>query len=276
MDDVSMREVSLEGFKTDDHKNAFDVWNKMSKKQFKYIFSSFEENKFLLECLNSKRIFSILDYGCATGYLKRYLDLIGGGEINYTGLDLSKKSIEIAKKCYDTGNFFTGTSTSQLTEKYDLVYSRDVIVHQKEPWKLISELASKTKKNLILRLRTRDKGETVLDSEKSCQLQYNEHWLPYIVLNYEEFINHLRKIGFKFIKTNRSYKVAGGQNSRYVEKSLYLKKTGTSETSIFASYENNQSTSTDIIETFNLEGHNYLDKKKYLTMFYKILNKLGI
>jgi len=60
------------------------------------------------------------------------------------------------------------------------------------------------------------------------------------------------------------------------QKSLYLKKTGTSETSVFASYENNQSTSTDIVETFNLEGHYYIHKKKYLTMFYKFLDKLGI
>ena len=64
----------FEGWKSEEHKITFDVWNKMSKSQFKYIFSSFEENKYLLETIGNKEE-SLLDYGCSSGYLKRYLNL---------------------------------------------------------------------------------------------------------------------------------------------------------------------------------------------------------
>ena len=159
-------------------------------------------------------------------------------------------------------------------KKYDLVYSRDTILHQNDPWKFIEQLASKTKKNLILRLRTRDKGATLLDVQNSCQLIKGEYWVPYIVLNYDEFLNNLKKLGLKFIKINRSYTVLGGYNKRFFFFFLYLKETGTSETSVLASFENNGSK--DLIETFVLAGHNFLKKKKFTTLFYKTLNKINI
>ena len=159
-------------------------------------------------------------------------------------------------------------------KKYDFVYSRDTILHQIDPWKFLEQLASKTKKNLILRLRTRDKGATLLDVQNSCQLIKGDYWVPYIVLNYDEFLNNLKKLGFKFIKINRSYTVLGGYNKRFLERSLYLKETGTSETSVLASFESNRSK--DLIETLALEGHNLFKKKKITTLYYKILNKINL
>jgi len=263
----------LKGWKSKEHKNVFDTWNKMSNSQFNYIFSSFEENKYLLESLKFNKELSLLDYGCASGYLKRFLKLKNKNKILYNGLDISEKSIEIAKNKYGKEYYFN-KELELPKEKYDLVYSRDVILHQNNPWNFIEKLAAKTKNELILRLRTRDKGDTFLDTEKSCQLIPGEYWVPYIVLNYNEFINFLRKLGFKNIKINRSYEVLGGYNGRFLEKSLYLKETGTSETSVIASLKNKDSN--NLIETFNLEGHNYSKEKKYTSIFYKILNKLNI
>ena len=263
----------FKGWLSDEHKDTFDVWNKMSRCQFNYIFSSFEENKYLLENLNKNEIDSILDYGCSSGYVKRYLNLKNFNNVKYNGFDISEKSVTIAKKKYGE-NFFFNDASQILDKKYDLVYSRDTILHQPNPWKFIDEIVSKTKKKLILRLRTRDFGNTLLDVDKSCQLIAGEYWVPYIVLNFEEFINYLSTKGFKSIKANRSYSKLGGHNSRFLEKSLYLKKTGTSETSIVASYE--AENLKGIEETFNLEGHNYLKQKKYLSIFYKILNKLRV
>ncbi|MDC3054058.1 class I SAM-dependent methyltransferase [bacterium] len=262
----------FEGWKSEEHKITFDVWNKMSKSQFKYIFSSFEENKYLLETIGNKEE-SLLDYGCSSGYLKRYLNLKNKKKINYTGFDISEKSIKIAKEKYGENNFFDNLSALPK-KKYDLVYSRDTILHQIDPWKFLEQLASKTKKNLILRLRTRDKGATLLDVQNSCQLIKGDYWVPYIVLNYDEFLNNLKKLGFKFIKINRSYTVLGGYNKRFLERSLYLKETGTSETSVLASFERNGSK--DLIETLALEGHNLFKKNKITTLYYKILNKINL
>lgn len=263
------------GWKSQDHKDFFDVWNLMSKSQFNYLFSSFEENKYLVDCLKKDKINSILDYGCASGYLKRYLTLIGKKKIEYNGYDISEISINHAKKNYGENIFFSKASELKKN-KYDLVYSRDTVLHQEDPWKFIDNLVEKTKKKLILRLRTRDHGETQMDSNISCQLIPGDHWVPYMILNYNEFLDKLKKIGFNHIRINRSYTSLGGKNNRYLEKSLYLKKTGTSETSVLASFENDQSSSSNVLETFNLEGHNYFETKKYLTLFFKFLNKLKI
>ena len=122
-------------------------------------------------------------------------------------------------------------------KKFDIVYSRDTVLHQKDPWKFIDDLILKVKKHLILRLRTRNKGETILDLNRSCQLVPGEKWVPYIVLNYNELIQYLKKYNFKLISTNRSKVVLGGKNNRFLDKALYLKETEGAETSIFASYE---------------------------------------
>ena len=90
------------------HTTTHDFWNKISKSCMKYMFSSFEENKFLINCLKKNQNLSVLDYGCASGYLKRFLGLYFNSNLKYTGVDLSIKSIELAKKNYGDG-FFTDT-----------------------------------------------------------------------------------------------------------------------------------------------------------------------
>ena len=268
-----------EGFKSDEHKNNFDVWNKMSRNYFKYVFSSFEENRYLIDYQSPNSKFTLLDYGCSSGYLKRYLNFFYGKNCIYNGYDISKESIDLAKKLYGKENFFDETDYIQNNDlrnkKYDIVYSRDTVLHQKEPWKFIDELVSKVNKRLILRLRTRNKGDTILDISNSCQIYANDKWIPYLVLNYNELIDYLKKFNFKFIITNRSKTILGGKYNRYLDKSLYLKKTEGAETSILASFEENLSQKS-LIETYKLEGHAYLKEKYFQTIFYKILNRLKI
>ena len=260
-----------------EHTHSFDFWNKVSKSCMKFMFSSFEENKYLIDCLKKNKNQSVLDYGCASGYVKRFLNFYFDSKLKYTGIDISTKSIELAKKNY--GNeFFTVPEyeNSEIkSKKFDIVYSRDTIMHQEEPWKFITTLISKTNNFLILKLRTRDNGPTDLNVENSCQMQPGELWAPYIILNYDELLEFLKKNNFKFIKTNRSYSMLAGNNLRYLDKSLYYKKTGTAFTSVIASFENNTSEN-KLIEQFNLEGDNFFKEKKFLTIFYKILNKMRI
>ena len=279
MNNLIKKNEFLDGWKSIEHKKTFDVWNKMSKSYFKYIFSSFEENKYLLKYLSQKKKSSILDYGCSSGYLKRFLNLNFGEKFDYTGYDISEQSIKLAKQLYGN-DYFLDEDDYKLNntfknKKFDLVYSRDTVLHQKDPWKFICELVSKVKKTIILRLRTRNHGNTILDIEKSCQLVSGEKWVPYIVLNYQELIQFLQKFNFKFIMTNRSKTILGGKNNRYLDKSLYYKNTEGAETSIIASYDEDIEKE-KLIETHSLEGHDFLKKNYFKTTFFKILNRLNI
>ncbi len=251
----------------------------MSSNYFRYVFSSFEENKYLLNYQSVKNEFTILDYGCSSGYLKRFLNFFYGKNYTYNGYDISKESVNLAKKLYGEENFFSEDEYLQNDDlrkkKYDIVYSRDTVLHQKEPWKFIDELVSKVKKKLILRLRTRNKGDTILDIQNNYQVYANESKIPYLVLNYNELIQYLKKLNFKFIVTNRSTTILGGKYNRYLDKSLYLEETESAETSILASFEKNLNQK-NLIETHNLEGHKYLKEKYFKTLFYKVLNRLKI
>ena len=86
----------LHGIKLNTH--SYDFWNKVSKSCMKFMFSSYEENKYLIDCLKKNKNQSVLDYGCASGYVKRFLNFYFGSKLKYTGIDISTKSIELAKK----------------------------------------------------------------------------------------------------------------------------------------------------------------------------------
>ena len=131
-----------------------------------------------------------------------------------------------------------------------------------------------SKKALILRLRTRDYGDTVLDIKNSCQLNYEDFWMPYIVLNFDELIDFLldhEKVAS--IKVNRSYMVLGGQNNRYLPKDLFYKKTGTSETSLLIKiYDGKEKRKKNIIIENNIEGQNYLYMKRRKALLLRIIS----
>ncbi|OPY86535.1 MAG: hypothetical protein A4E72_01657 [Syntrophus sp. PtaU1.Bin208] len=68
-----------------------------------------------------------------------------------------------------------------------------------------------SKDAVILRLRTRDVGDTVFDSEISCQLHWDKYWIPYIVLNTDERIRRISTHeDVKRIVLSRHYEVLGG------------------------------------------------------------------
>ena len=62
----------------------------------------------------------------------------------------------------------------------------------------------------------------------------------------------------------------------FLDKNLYLKKTGTAETVIILSIDGNIKEEFKLYESSNIEGHNYLKKHTYRHMFFKVLNKFYI
>lgn len=193
-------------------------------------------NEFMLmnEFIPRDKRVRLLDVGCATGEVSRYFKY-AHPNIDYIGCDISKVAIERAKIKYPKGNFFVtdfGLSQAKNTEP-DYLFCRDVIIHQKDPFNFLRLLYSIPKKGIILRLRTRDAGETVLDIEKSCQLNYGM-WAPYMILNCDEIISHLTSIKkISKIVFVKNYMPLGGSNFRYLPKDCYLESTGTSETAMY-------------------------------------------
>lgn len=262
-----------------EHFDAYNFWNKISDSYFKYLYGSFKENQYLLNILRDDKL-NVAEIGCAVGYGKRFLNLNKLKNL-YVGYDISNESIKNAKLLYGDELFHhideNNLSEQIISKPFDVVYSRDTVPHQVDPYNFLNELIKMTKKHLILRLRTRDTGETILNHELSCQLQPGDEWAPYIVLNYDELINFLKKTNrVTRIEVNRSYVVLGGQNFRYLEKALYMKKTKTAETSMNITFDNRKESPIEIIETFDLEGHDYIKAKKIRTLFYKILNRIKI
>ena len=163
------------------------------------------ENKYLLSIIKNTTL-NIGEIGCANGYLKRFLDL-NKCYNPYKGFDISEQAIKNAKKFYGENYFHLINENDKLKiinkKKFDIIYSRDTVPHQKDPYKFLEELISITSKFLILRLRTRNFGKTQLDYNLSCQLQPGDIWAPYIILNYSEFLNYLKSK--KNIKSLISY-----------------------------------------------------------------------
>ena len=68
-------------------------------------------------------------------------------------------------------------------------------LHQTDPYFFIDNLIHKTKNILIIELKTRDKGETILDTNYSCQI-VDGVWIPYIVLNLDELKDFYQIINY--------------------------------------------------------------------------------
>lgn len=271
------------GWNSTDHLNNFNIWNNYSNSYFNFVFGSFFENKILINILKKKKFnSSIIDYGCSSGYLLRYINKQNKKFLkkNYLGVDISQFAINFAKKKYGEGYFkFIEKNNEKIDKKFDIVYSRDTVLHQTEPYLFLKKLINLSNSHIILRLRTKDTGDSIINPEISAQMHYDKFWMPYIVLNYDELIDYIKS--FKEVHSiisNRSYEVLGGNNHRYLPKDLYFSSAGGSETSIIITKknENMKDTSFILTEKFEEEGHVYFRNHKKKFLYYKVLNKLGI
>ncbi len=261
---------------------AFDFWNKRSDLDFNYAYGCFSEQQYLLE--SSKIIDNpeIVDIGSATGTTYRFLrNKIGSSGFSYKGIDISMPVIERARVLYPEVNFLKSHGESPyeiLRSKSDIVYSRDTVLHQENPYEFLDQLLEITERFLIIRLRTRDDGDTEFDISKSCQLHYDSFWMPYIVLNIEELIAHIKKNkNVVKIKINRSYEVLGGQNNRFLPKDLYFKKTGTAETSMMIELDSSkQDGDIELIYDDKIEGQELIKRNRwtYKSIIIRLISKL--
>lgn len=224
----------------DEHARLFDRRSALPSRSLIRDYESFSDVHLLNERLREMEKTQLLEVGCATGEFSRYLQL-KHPHVGYTGIDLSEPAIQRARQKYPKANFLVCDPSRRLPEslkslglesEWPVVYTKDVVHHQTDPYGFLEQLLSVCTDTLVLRTRTRDKGETVMDPDRSCQYHY-EGWMPYLVLNVDELVEQIRRYApGSEIKVYRTRMVLGGKENRFLPKECYLPETGTAETSV--------------------------------------------
>lgn len=226
---------SYSAWSDDLHAKVFDQMSAYPLFLLRKRFESFNEMRLLKHNHDSIVGGQLAEVGCATGELFRYVSHYMK-KFSYKGFDLSKPAVARAKHKYPGGAFHVIESIDEVlaeNEKYPVVFCRDVVVHQEEPFVFLDKLLALTEECLVMRLRTRDVGATELDVEKSCQRHYGMHWVPYMVLNTDEMIERIsRNPRVERIEISRRYEVLGGFNGRYLPKELYYSDAKGAETGV--------------------------------------------
>ena len=99
----------------------------------------------------------VLEVGCGLGTVGINFAL---NSADYTGVELSKESLQIAKKRFEvynqSGKFYLGNAEELSSfvhiETYDLIYSFGVIHHSPHPEKIISEIKKYMNENSVLKI----------------------------------------------------------------------------------------------------------------------------
>ena len=221
-----------------EHASAFDVRHALTRCQLLKIYESFSDVQLLRERAAGPA--TLLEVGCATGDLYRYLAL-RLPQLRYRGVDISQAAIARAQGKYPNASFqliqpgvllASMLSALGMPEKPEIVYSKDVVHHQVRPFEFVSGLLSAASQMVVFRTRTRDAGSTVTDPDLSCQFHY-QGWMPYIVINLEELLAHIRRQAPQAeILAYRNHIVLGGRENRFLPKECYLPETGTAETTL--------------------------------------------
>lgn len=269
---------SYEGWDTKSHLDTFDLWNKKGKWEFNFFYGNFAEQRYLIDSVKKIEDCSILDVGCATATTYRYLkNKLGKNGYRYKGVDLSQPALEKAKVLYPEVDFVHKANENLhdfFGRKFDVVFSRDTILHQTDPYSFIQELMDISEHSLILRLRTRDNGETELDPDKSCQRHYDKFWMPYIVLNIDELISFVsRDKRLKRVTINKEYEILGGMNKRYIPKELYFSAAGGAETSALLEFSDEEVDTVEVVNDTQLQGHAFREKNRIFAMMFALLRR---
>lgn len=266
-----MKNDQFNAWKDKEHAKIFDYLSIFPNFLVKYHYDLLNESKLLKQNIKDIKGNKIFEIGCATGELYRYFKK-KYKKLNYLGFDISFPAINRAKFKYDKNKFILlkPKEIFNIKTKFgtpNIVWSRDVVMHQKNPYKFIKFLVNLSSEATVIKLRTRDIGKTVFDANKSCQLHWDRHWAPYIVLNMYELIKKIsanKEVNKIFI--SRNYQVLGGHYLRYLPKELYYKNSKTAETSVLILKGKRKSNKVKVL---------YYDRKEDdYNYFYRIIRKI--
>src|SRR5438552_139270 len=132
-----------DAWQAEEHVKLFDIWGQAPLSVLRDRFERCNEVKLLNAVLSDRTAkFSLLEVGCATGEFSRYFrDRYP--KVCYIGCDISRRAIERAQEKYPgPGRFVhTGEDLKEVAAtEPDVVFSRDVILHQPQPFAFLSRL----------------------------------------------------------------------------------------------------------------------------------------
>jgi SAM-dependent methyltransferase len=257
----------FECWQTKEHATTYDARIYYPTVCLKKLYQDFNEFILLDKYLPKNESIKLLEVGCATGEIYRFLQH-AYPEMEYIGCDISKFAIESGKKKYPNVNFMiTDPELNEIKDvNPDYIFERDVVVHQTDPFAFLKQICLSAKKGVFFRLRTRDKGSTVLDVEKSCQM-YHGLWAPYIMLNCDEVVSFLADLNIcSKIVILKNYAILGGHHGRYLPKDCYLDETGTAESGVYIEIDQGSKRPEIIIEK--------KDENERIPFLYKFLKRV--
>ena len=129
-----------------------EYFNEVEKKKF-FVEPHILKFTYFPSCEGKK----VLEIGCGLATVGANFAFHGA---DYTGVELSEESLELAKKRFkvfeQTGKFYSGNaeelSSFVPVETYDLIYSFGVIHHSPHPEKIISEIKNYMNENSVLKI----------------------------------------------------------------------------------------------------------------------------
>lgn len=137
------------------------TWDKTRPEYTEEIF------KKILSHLEKSRQYPILDFGCGTGLLCKYLHK-HLPEAKIDGIDVSSRMIEKAKTNCPDCNFHVGDILTANLSHYDVIVSKDVFNHIEDVRKILSRLDELLDNpgKIIIANRERDTGvkHNIIDS----------------------------------------------------------------------------------------------------------------
>jgi SAM-dependent methyltransferase len=226
-----------EAWKGSTHARVFDAWSKLPLRQLRKIYESFNEVRLFIENQVNIQLNDLIEIGCATGEFFRYITHFCK-RFSYIGFDISETAVRRAKEKYPEGKFYVCREDLTDIDGFYVVppailFARDVVLHQTDPFGFLAKLLTIPNEAVVLRIRTRDKGMTILDPEISCQWNYNK-WVPYMILNLDEVITLIKStVNFQKLQIYKNHQPLGGQSNRYLPKDCFYPETGTAETALY-------------------------------------------
>lgn len=227
-------------WQSEGHVRLFDSRSALSDRALIAHYEAFNDVHLLGEFLSRNPQLYLVEVGCATGEFYRYLRL-KYPSVQYAGVDIARPALERARRKYPEALFVLQEPGFSLSgwlrsvgrpEKVAVIYSKDVVHHQPDPFDFLGQLLEAASGAAILRLRTRDSGASVLDPNLSCQHHYNG-WMPYLVMNLQETVEYVqRSLPHCEVIVQRHHVILGGRENRYLPKECYLPETGTAETAM--------------------------------------------
>lgn len=227
-------------WRTPAHARGFDSRARLGHRALRRWYEQFNDMRMLRDVLNTSPRATVVEIGCATGDMCRYLARTHPAA-RYVGVDISEPAIARARAKYPAAVFAVHDAARPLSQTLtgmglpyaaDIVYAKDVVHHQPRPLSFITELCACTRSALIMRCRTRDLGATVWDPDESCQYNWGQ-WTPYIVINVDDLVTHIRaQAPAAEIRIWKHRLILGGHHNRYLPKDCYLPETATAETAV--------------------------------------------